>query len=169
MGNSRTCPHVDGYTERSRCQGYALRLVGPAGYSVLWAVDTEWNHHRRSVSNAMDAFNPSIKEETATVVRKARQSYPPTWQFSATCRKTDQDTISWNAEMGGLTPPAVLYRPCSFRLPFVSIDGTRSGSSIFPLLWRSQKMVRFVDRLKRRIVFTRWYLIIARKMERSNG
>ena len=36
--------------------------------------------------------------------------------------------------MRGPTPPAVLSRYCSFRLPFVSIDGTRPGSSAFPLL-----------------------------------
>ena len=55
------------------------------------------------------------------------------------------------------------------RLPFVSIDGTRPDSSAFRLLWRSQKMDRFVDRLKRRIVFSRWYLTIARMMEKSSG
>ena len=75
--------------------------------------------------------------------------------------KTGQDILG-NAEMVGLTPPAVLSRRCSFRLPFVSIDGTLHGSPAFPLLWRSQKMDRFVDRLKRRIVFSKWYPTIAR-------
>ena len=54
-----------------------------------------------------------------------------------------------NTEIGGLTLLAVLSRRCSFRLPFVSISGTRLCSSAFPLLWRSQKMDRFVDCLKR--------------------
>ena len=56
------------------------------------------------VSNAIDAFEPSIEGETATVPIETRQSYPTAWQCSATCRKTGQD-IFGNAEMRGLTPP----------------------------------------------------------------
>ena len=70
MGNARTCLHVDGQPEYSRCQGYALHLVGPARCSVLWAVETEWNHHRGSVSNVIYAFKPSIEGETVTVPKK---------------------------------------------------------------------------------------------------
>ena len=147
MGNARICFHVDGETEYSRCQGYALHLVGPARCGVIWAIETEWNHHRGSVSNAIDAFEPSIEGETSTVPRETRQSYPPAWQSSAILRKTGQDIVG-NTEMGGLTPPAVPSKRCSFRLPFVSINGTRPGSSAFSLLWRSQKIVRFVNRLK---------------------
>ena len=51
----------------------------------------------------------------------------------------------------------------------VSIDGTQPGSSSFPLLRRSQKMDRFMDRLKRRIVFSRWYQTIAGKLVKSSG
>ena len=35
----------------------------------LCSAETEWNHHRRSVSSPIDAFKPSIEEETATVLR----------------------------------------------------------------------------------------------------
>ena len=38
-----------------------------------------------------------------------RQSYPPAWQCSATCRKTVQDILG-NPVMGGLTPLAVLLK-----------------------------------------------------------
>ena len=110
---------------------------------VLWANETEWNHHRGSVSSAIDAFEPSIEGETATVPTETRQSYPPAWQCSATCRKTGQDMLG-NAGMEGLTPPVVLSRRCSFRLPFVSIDGIQPGSSQFPFSWNSQNMDRFV-------------------------
>ena len=51
-------------------------------------------------------FEPSIEGETATVPRETGQSYPPTRQCSTTCRKTGQDILE-NAEMGGLTPPAL--------------------------------------------------------------
>ena len=78
--------------------------------------------------------------------QETRQSYPPAWQYSATCRKTGQKILG-NAEMEGLTPPAVLSRRCFFRIPFVSFDGTRPGSSAFPLLWRHQIMYRFGDHL----------------------
>ena len=56
-------------------------------------------------------------------------------------------------EMGGLTPPAVISRRCSSRLPFISIDGTRPDSSAFPLLWTRQKIDRLVNHLKRRIIW----------------
>jgi len=42
---------IDGQTEYSRLQGYALYLVGPAQRSVLWTVKTDWNNHRRSKRN----------------------------------------------------------------------------------------------------------------------
>ena len=74
MGNARTCLHVDGQTIYLRYQSYALHLVGPARCAVLWAFETELNHHRGLVSNAIDAFDPSIEEETATVPRETRQS-----------------------------------------------------------------------------------------------
>ena len=147
---------------------FALHLVGPARCGVLWAVETEWNYRRGSVSNSIDAFEPIIEGETVTVPRETRQGYSPTWQCSATCRKTGQDILE-NAVMEGPTLPAVLSRRCSFRVPFVSIEGTWPGSSAFPLLRRSKKMDRFVDGLKRCIVFPKWYPTIAGKMEKSSG
>ena len=119
----------------------------------------------RLVSNATDAFEPSIEGEIAIVPRGTRQSYPLAWQCSATCSGTGQDILE-NAKMGGLTPPSVLPRRCSFRLPFVSINGIRPGSSEFPLLWKIHKIDRFINRLKRRVVFSRWYPTIAKKIER---
>ena len=89
-------------------------------------------------------------------------------QRSGQCCKAGENLLG-NAEMGGLTPPAVLSRRYFFRLPFVSIDGTQPGSSAFPLLWKSQKMDRLMNRLKRRIVFSRWYSTIARKIEKCSS
>ena len=123
---------------------------GRARCGLLWAVETECNHHRGSVSNAIDAFKPSIEEETATVPRETRQSYHQAWQCSAICCKTGQDILG-NVEIGGISPHAVLSRCCSFWLSW------------------SQKVDRFMDRLKRYIVFLRWYPTIARKMEKSSG
>ena len=64
--------HVDGQTEYSRLQGHALYLVGPARRSILWTVKTDWNNHRRSVSNAIDAFESSIERQTAAIQRETR-------------------------------------------------------------------------------------------------
>ena len=47
----------------------------------------------------------------------------------------DRSRHTWKRWNGRLYPS----RCCSFRLPFVSIDGTRPGSSEFSLLWKSQK------------------------------
>ena len=54
-------------------------------------------------------------------------------QRSVQCSKIGENLLG-NAEMGGLTPPAVLFRRYSLQLSFVSIDGTRLGSSAIPLL-----------------------------------
>ena len=53
-------------------QDHALYLVEPARRSVLWTVKTDWNTHRRSVSNAIDAFEPSIERQTAAIQRETR-------------------------------------------------------------------------------------------------
>ena len=124
--------------------------MGPAWYGVLWAVETEWNRHRESISNAIDSFEPSIEGETAIVQRETRQSYPPAWQWSATCRKSGQDILG-SAEIG-LTPPSIISRRCSFRLTFVSIYGKRPGSSAFPFLWRSQKIRQLPERWQKLVV-----------------
>ena len=79
-----------------------------------------------------------------------------------------QDTLG-NVEIGGLTPPTVVSKRCPFRIPFVLINGIRPGLLAFPLLWRSLKIDRFADRLKRHIVFSRWYRTIGRKMKKSSG
>ena len=64
---------------------------------------------------------------------KLRNADFAAYQRSVQCFKIGENQRE-NAEMGGLTPPAVLFRRYSFRLPYVSIDGTLLGSSAFPLL-----------------------------------
>ena len=72
-----------------------------------------------------------------------------------------------NAEMGGLTPPRrtldTLLHPTT-----IYFDRWHTACLIsISTLMTSQKMDRFVGRLKRRIVFSRWYPTIARKIEKS--
>jgi len=118
-----------------------------------------WNRVK-SQRIAIDAFEQSIEGETATVLKETRQSYPPAWQCSATCHKTDQDVLR-NAKTIGFTSPAILSRLYSIRLSFVSIDGTRPGSSAFLLLWWSQKMdLQFFQRGNRALP-ERWEKVVA--------
>ena len=72
MRSSPPCFYVGGQTEYSRLQGHTLYLVGPTRRSVLWTVKTDWNNHRRSVSNAIDAFEPSIERQTAAIQQETR-------------------------------------------------------------------------------------------------
>ena len=102
-----------------------------------------------------------------TLPRRTRRTCSAACQCSTTCLKTVQDLLG-NAEIGSLTPPAVLSSRCSFQLLFVSIDGIRHGSLAFPLLCRSQRIDRFVDSLKRQIIFSWWYPTIATKMRKSS-
>ena len=83
MGNSRPCFHVDGQTKYSRLQGHALYLMEPARRSVLWTIKIDWNNHRRSISNTIDAFEPSRKTNG---------------------RNTTRDTIKWFCSMIMLDP-----------------------------------------------------------------
>ena len=69
MRTARSCFYVVGSVEYSRCEGYAVYLVGPGRYYLLWAVETEWNHHWGTVSNAIDASEPSTVRKKATKQR----------------------------------------------------------------------------------------------------
>ena len=64
---------------------------------------------------------------------KSRNAVFEICQRSVQCCKIDENLLG-NAEMGGPTPPAILSKRYFFQLPFVSLDGTRLGSSAFPLL-----------------------------------
>ena len=79
--------------------------------------------------------------------------------------KTYLETLKWDILASPLYSPDVAFS--DYHL-FWSI-ATRPGSSKFPLLRRSHKIDRFVERLKRCIVFSRWYLTIARNMENSSS
>ena len=71
-------------------------------------------------------------------------------------------------EMGSTTPPAVFSRHCSLWLSLVSINDTRPGWPAFPVWWRSKKLDRFADSLKRPVFSTR-DSYATRKMGESSG
>ena len=80
MGTVRSCFYIVGSAEYSRCEGYAVYLVGPGRCYLLWAVETEQNHHWGTVSNAIDAFEPSTARKAATIRAEARKSDSAAWQ-----------------------------------------------------------------------------------------
>ena len=139
MGSSRPCFHVDGQTEYSRLQGHALYLVGPARRSVLWTVKTDWNNHRRSVSNAIDAFEPSI-ESGRNTTRDTIKWFCSMTMLDPMLRKWSRHT--WKRWNGNSTPPAVFSRRCSLWLSLVSINGIRPG---WPALSVDEEIKNWID------------------------
>ena len=66
------------------------------------------------------------------------------------------------------TPLAVFARHCSFGLPLVPFDGSWPGWAAFNFLWKSQKLGRFVVRLKRRRIFETLYPYAAWKVVKDS-
>ena len=163
MGSSRPCFHVDGQTEYSRLQGHALYLVRPAWRSVLSTVKTDWNNHRIGIERNWCVWAEHWKTNGRNITRDTIKWFAA-WQCSTPCCKSGQD-IFGNVEIGSPTPPAVFSRRCSLWLSLVSINGTRPGWPALPVLWRSKKLDRFVDSLKRWPVFS----YATRKMGESSG
>ena len=79
-----------------------------------------------SLSRALKEKQPQYQERHDKVIPQHENARPHVTRTV----KTYLETLKWEV----FTPPAVLSKRCSFRLPFVSIDGTQPGSSAFPLL-----------------------------------
>ena len=73
MGTARLFFYVVVSAEYSRCGGYAVYFVGPDRCYLLWAIETEWNHHWGTVSNASDAFESNTARKTATIRAEAQK------------------------------------------------------------------------------------------------
>ena len=151
MGSSRPCFHVDGQTEYSRLQGHALYLVGPARRSVLRTVKTDWNNHRRSVSNAIDAFEPSIERQTAAIQREMIKWFCSMTMLDSMLRKWSRHTWKhWNGKS------YLTHHILQTLLPLtITYFDQWHGWPALPVLWRSKKLDRFVDSLKRPVFSTR--------------
>jgi len=166
MGSSRPCSHVDGQTEYSRLQEHALYLVGLARRSVLWTVKTDWNNHRRS--NAIDAFESSIERQTAAIQWETR--CVSKWFCSMTMldpilRKWSRHTWKrWNGKS------YLTRRILQMLLPLTHLFRSMAhGLADQHFLWISKKLDRFMDSLKRWLVFSTRDSYATRKMEESSG
>ena len=48
--------------------------------SLVWTAQTDWNHHGRSLSTTIDAFELGIEEKMAAIWADVWQSDFATWQ-----------------------------------------------------------------------------------------
>ena len=83
---------------------------------------------QKAISKRLQAMGMIQKQENWVPYElRPRDVDSAACQRWAQCCKNDENLLG-STEMGGLTPPAVLPRRCFFRLPFVSINGTRPAS-----------------------------------------
>ena len=127
-------------TEYSLCQGYALHLMGPARWAVHW----RRNGH-------------SIKRDTT----KLSSSMTMLCHMSQ-----DRPRHTWKRWSGRSHPTRRTLQ--TLILPtIIGFDGWHTAWLIsISALMKKSKMDRFVDRLKRRIVFSRWYPTLVKKLEK---
>ena len=69
----------------------ALHLVVSAGCSLFWVAQAERNHHGRSLSTTIDAFEPKIEGKTAAIRAETQQSDFAVSQRSTTRFKTSEN------------------------------------------------------------------------------
>ncbi|GJQ80843.1 hypothetical protein Trydic_g9429 [Trypoxylus dichotomus] len=90
MGTARSYLYVVSSAEYSPCEGYAVYLVGPDRCYLLWAVETERNHHWGAVSTSIDAIKRSQYEQRH---EKVILRHDNAWPHVATPVKTSPETL----------------------------------------------------------------------------
>ena len=163
MRSSRPCFHVDGQTEYSRLQGHVLYLVGPARRSVLWTVKTDWNNHRRSV---LMRLSRALKDKRPQYNERHDKDFAA--MLDPMLRKWSRHTWKrWN----GKSYPTRRILQTLLPLTITCFDQwhKRPGWPALPVLWRSKKLNRFVDSLKRWPIFSTWDSYATRKMGESSS
>ena len=105
--------------------------LGVVYYELLKPSETitvdRYRTQLRCLSQALKEKRPQYQERHAKVIIQHDNARSHVARLVKTY-------VLRNAEMGAHTPAAVLSRHCFFWLPFVSIDGTRPGSSAFSLI-----------------------------------
>jgi len=74
-----------------------------------------------------------------------------------------------NTQIGSSIPSAVFSRHCSFRLPLVLIDDAWPVWAALRIIWRYQKLYRWLDSFKRWSVLPTRYSHATRKMRKNSG
>ena len=169
MGSSRPCVHVDGQTvEYSRLQGHALYLVEPARHSVYYELlkptETITGDRYRTQLMRLSRFKP---------MRLKDKRIPPQYMIKWFCSMTMLDPMLVKCESGqDILENVVMGSPTSRRilqtlllLTITCFDQWHTAWSVFPVLWRSKKLDRFVDSFKRWPVFSTRDSYATRKMK----
>ena len=119
------------------------------------------------ISATIDSFEPCIARKTAGIGAKTWKSYFSSWQRSASCRKS-RKKIFGNAQMRCFTTPAVFFGHCSWLL-VVPKDAARFGKSPVHFFRRNRKLAPKLDRLQRRVIFSRWNSKIVWEIGKSSS
>jgi len=163
MGTTWPCFNIDSQAEYSWKKTHVVYLMGSAWCRVLWVAQTERDHYWGSLPNTIDEIEFSRKNMT--------KLFSCMIMLDHMLRRRDQNLLR-NTQMGSSTPSAVFSRHCSFRLPLILIDDVwpdRWPVWALHIIWRYQKLYRWLDSLKRWSVLLTWYPYATRKMGKSSG
>lgn len=67
----------------SRCKGFEVYLRVPERWYLVWAFETKWNHHWRTVFFSVNMIDPRTEQKPCTLRPEARQSDSTAWQCLA--------------------------------------------------------------------------------------
>ena len=153
--------HASTLTVRQNIHGAKVMLniwweqLGVVYYELLKLSETITGDRYRTqsmgLSRTLNEKRPQLQERHDEVILQHDNGRP----HVARAVKTYLETLKW--EVLPQPPYSPDDAPSDYHLFRSMAHGlAQPGSLAFPLLWRSQKMDRFVDRLKRRIVISRW-------------
>jgi len=158
------CFNIDSQAEYSWKKTHVMYLVGST--RVLWVTQIERDHYWGSLPNTIDEIEPSTQGKTRLLLLQTWQNYSPDNARSHVAGPV-KTKILRNTQMESSTPPAVFSRHCSLRLPLVQIDDAWTVWAALHIIWRYQKLYRWLDNLKRWSVFPTRFP--TRKMKKSSG
>ena len=98
MGSARSCFYIIGSVEYSRCEGYAVYLVGLGRCYLLWAVETERNYHWGTVANALMRLRRALREKRPQYEQRLEKvivQYNNARTHAAKPVKTYLETLKW--------------------------------------------------------------------------
>ena len=122
-----------------------------------------------SLPNTIDEIEPSTQGKTRPLLLQVWGTKLFSCMIcSTTCCGAGQNLLR-NTQMGSSTPSAVFSRHCSFRLPLVPIDDAWPVWAALHMVWRYQKLYRWLDSLKKWSVLPTRSTWSTRKMGKSSG
>ena len=136
--------------------------MGSAGCSLLWAAQTNWNHHGRLLSTTIDAFEPSIEEKNGSYTCRDTTK----WFFNMTMlgHMKNGSKPTWKWLNGKSYPNCCIHQTLPHPIITCSDWWHMAWLSSTSILMKMSKMSPLIVSLKRLPVFPMWNSIAARKM-----